>query len=132
MVGGRLSGVGPALVAVVLTLAWLGYEHIFNPYPDVYFMPFIMGGILSALAYDHTEKRRWLLVGGLLAGGVFLFKHNVGVFVFGCGVAALAIREATVGEYASRRELALRVLKSTVISLASFGSVVLVLAAYRD
>ena len=95
----RLASARVALLPVALTLAWLGYEHIFNPYPDVYFMPLALLGLLCALHYDQSERWRWLLMGGLAAGLVFLFKHNVGVFVFGCGFMALALREWMAAEF---------------------------------
>src|SRR6185369_2080898 len=45
-----------ALLPVGLTLAWLGYEHIFNPYPDVYFMPLALLGLLCALHYNQSGR----------------------------------------------------------------------------
>src|SRR5436305_13160474 len=41
----RLTNGRAALLPVAPTLAWLGYEHLFNPYPDVYFMPLALAGI---------------------------------------------------------------------------------------
>src|SRR5918912_2274256 len=93
----RLTNERVALLPVALTLAWLGYEHIFNPSPDVYFMLPALAGLLCALRYDESSRAGWLLLMGLMAGAVFLFKHNVGVFVMGCGLVALVLRDWTAG-----------------------------------
>src|SRR2546423_13971361 len=100
----RLEGGWLALLPVALTLGWLGYEHLFNPYPDVYFMPLALAGLLCALKYDQSPRAGWLLLAGLAAGAGFLVKHKGGVFVMGCGVVALAVREWSVGAYEARGE----------------------------
>src|ERR1051325_3851745 len=41
----RLAGFWLALLPVALTVAWLGYEHLFNSYPDIYFMPLALAGL---------------------------------------------------------------------------------------
>jgi 4-amino-4-deoxy-L-arabinose transferase-like glycosyltransferase len=126
----RLTSARVALLPVALTLAWLGYEHIFNPYPDVYFMPLALLGLLCALHYDQSERTGWLLMGGLASGAVFLFKHNVGVFVFGCGFIALALREWAAGTYGRRAELARGLLKRAAIYFIGFASVIAAMAIY--
>ena len=126
----RLAGTAAAMLGVAMTLGWLGYEHIFNPYPDIYFMPFALAGLLCALNYDQSERLRWLALGGLAAGAVFLFKHNVGVFVCGCAIAALALREATAGAYRTRAELVRRLAQRVAVYALGFAAVVAVMAAY--
>ncbi|MFL6216893.1 MAG: ArnT family glycosyltransferase [Blastocatellia bacterium] len=126
----RLTNSRLALLPVALTLAWLGYEHIFNPYPDVYFMVPALAGLLCALRYDESERARWLLLMGLMAGAVFLFKHNVGVFVMGCGLIALALREWAAGAYPSRREFISGLVKRAIIYMLGFVVVVAAMMAY--
>src|SRR2546423_10197583 len=41
----RLPGLWLALLPVALTLAWLGYEHLFNPFPDGFFMTLALAGL---------------------------------------------------------------------------------------
>src|SRR6266404_6500268 len=50
--GRRLTNRWIALVPVVLTLAWLGHQQIFNVYPDQYLMLFALAGLLCMLNYD--------------------------------------------------------------------------------
>jgi 4-amino-4-deoxy-L-arabinose transferase-like glycosyltransferase len=126
----RLAGGKAALLPVALTLAWLGYEHLFNPYPDVYFMPLALAGILCALHYNQSERLRWLLLGGLAVGAVFVFKHNVGVFVFGCGLIALALHEWMAGAYGARGAFIRGLLKRAAIYAIGFATVVAAMAAY--
>ncbi|HKP12893.1 MAG TPA: glycosyltransferase family 39 protein [Blastocatellia bacterium] len=126
----RLTNARLALLPVALTLAWLGYEHIFNPYPDVYFMPLALAGLLCALRYDQSGRAGWLLLTGLMAGAVFLFKHNVGVFVMGCGFVALALREWAAGAHSSRGEFIGGLVKRAAIYLLGFAAVVAAMMAY--
>jgi 4-amino-4-deoxy-L-arabinose transferase-like glycosyltransferase len=126
----RLTNERLALLPVALTLAWLGYEHIFNPYPDVYFMLPALAGLLCALRYDESSRAGWLLLMGLMAGAVFLFKHNVGVFVMGGGMVALMLREWSVGEYASRRLFINALVKRAAIYVLGFVVVVAGVMAY--
>ncbi|MEN3334036.1 MAG: hypothetical protein V7641_3401 [Blastocatellia bacterium] len=128
--GRRLASPRAALLPVALTLAWLGYEHIFNPYPDIYFMPLALLGLLCALHYDQSERTGWLLLGGLAAGAVFLFKHNVGVFVFGCGLVAVALRESMVGAASGRGEFTSGLLKRAAIYFLGFASLIAAMAVY--
>jgi 4-amino-4-deoxy-L-arabinose transferase-like glycosyltransferase len=126
----RLTNARLALLPVALTLAWLGYEHIFNPYPDVYFMVPALAGLLCALRYDESNRAGWLLLMGLMAGAVFLFKHNVGVFVMGCGLIALVLREWAVSDNPSRRELLKGLGKRALVYLLGFMVVVAAMMAY--
>ncbi len=126
----RLTSGAAALLPVALTLAWLGYEHLFNPYPDVYFMPLALAGLLCALHYNQSGRAGWLLAGGLAAGAVFLFKHNVGVFVAGCGLIALALREWTVGGYGGRGDFIRGLAKRAMVYLIGFAIVFILMAAY--
>jgi hypothetical protein len=129
-VGRRVTSGPGAFIPVGLTLAWLGYEHIFNPYPDVYFMPLALAAMLFALSYDKSGKTRWLLFIGLAAGGVLLFKHNVGLFVFICAAIAVTIRECATGESRSRKMFFSGLAKRLGIMAIGFGAVALSLAAY--
>ena len=126
----RLTEGRLALLPVALTLAWLGYEHLFNPYPDIYFMPLALSGLLCALHYNQSGRAGWLLAGGLSAGGVFLFKHNVGVYVAGGGLIALALREWAVGGYGGRGELIRGLVKRAAIYLIGFVIVFTLMAGY--
>jgi len=89
----RLTSGWAALVPVALTLAWLGYEQIFNVYPDQYLVLFALAGLICMLNYDETGHARWLLLCGLAIGVVFVFKYNVGVLLFGSGTLAIVARE---------------------------------------
>jgi 4-amino-4-deoxy-L-arabinose transferase-like glycosyltransferase len=126
----RLTDERLALLPVALTLAWLGYEHLFNPYPDIYFMPLALAGLICALHYNQFGGMGWLLAGGLAAGAVFLFKHNVGVFIAGCGLIALALREWAVGGYGERGEFIRGLAKRAAVYLIGFAIVFTVMAAY--
>ena len=68
--GRRLTNRWIALVPVVLTLAWLGHQQIFNVYPDQYLMLFALAGLLCMLNYDRSGGLSWLVFCGL-EGGFF-------------------------------------------------------------
>jgi 4-amino-4-deoxy-L-arabinose transferase-like glycosyltransferase len=89
----RLTSGWAALVPVALTLAWLGHQQVFNVYPDQYLVLFALAGLTCMLNYDETGHVRWLLLCGSAIGGVFLFKYNVGVLLFGFGTLAIVARE---------------------------------------
>jgi 4-amino-4-deoxy-L-arabinose transferase-like glycosyltransferase len=91
--GRRLTNRWLALVPVVLTLAWLGHQQIFNVYPDQYLMLFALAGLLCMLNYDRTGGLSWLVFCGLATGTVFLFKYNVGVLLAASCIAAICLRE---------------------------------------
>jgi 4-amino-4-deoxy-L-arabinose transferase-like glycosyltransferase len=128
--GRRAAGGRLALLPVLLTLAWLGYEHLFNPYPDIYFMPLALLGLLCALHYNQSGRPHWLMWLGLAAGAVFLFKHNVGVFVFGCGFIGLALREWSSGDYGGRGQFISGLLRRAAIYFIGFSAVVAAMAIY--
>lgn len=128
--GRRAAGGRLALLPVALTLAWLGYEHLFNPYPDIYFMPLALLGLLCALHYNQSRRTHWLMWWGLTAGAVFLFKHNVGVFVFGCGFIVLALREWSSGDDGGRGQFIGGLLRRAAIYFIGFAAVVAAMAIY--
>jgi 4-amino-4-deoxy-L-arabinose transferase-like glycosyltransferase len=90
--GRRLTNAWIALMPVVLTLAWLGHQQIFNVYPDQYLLLFALAGLLCMLNYDRTGGLGWLLLCGLATGTVFLFKYNVGVLLVASSIAAVLTR----------------------------------------
>lgn len=113
-----------ALLPVALTLAWIGYRVIFRVYPTQYSMLFVLLGIIFMLAYDRTKRQRWLLACGLAVGFVFLFKHNVGVYLLGASTIALAVRETLVGaEDFSWRAQLLNLLKKSAVFWSGFAVV---------
>ncbi|HXU38568.1 MAG TPA: glycosyltransferase family 39 protein [Blastocatellia bacterium] len=91
--GRRLTNRWIALVPVVLTLAWLGHQQIFNVFPDQYLMLFALAGLLCMLNYDRTGGLRWLALCGAATGTVFLFKYNVGVLLAASCIAAVCLKE---------------------------------------
>src|SRR2546426_5091276 len=93
--GRRLMNRWAALVPVALTLAWPGYQQIFNVYPDQYLMLFALASLICMLRYDATGDARSLFLSGLLAGAVFIFKYNVGVLLLGTAGLALVLKELT-------------------------------------
>jgi 4-amino-4-deoxy-L-arabinose transferase-like glycosyltransferase len=89
----RLTSPLKALLPVILTLAWPGYQQVFNVFPDQYLMLFALAGLICMLNYDDTGLARWLLLCGVATGAVFLFKYNVGVLLLGAAALAIALRE---------------------------------------
>lgn len=134
----RLIGGWAALLPVALALGWLGYKYIFGVFPTQYSMLFVLTALLFMLKHDETEKLRWLILSGLSAGMVFVFKYNVGVLLFASGTTALFIREAILsgaqdaGTKMSKRILSLliRTAKRASAYWAGFAAVVLAMAAY--
>lgn len=122
--GRKLTSVWMALVPVVLTLAWLGHQQIFSVYPDQYLMLFALAGLLCMLNYDKTGWRGWLVLCGLAAGTVFLFKYNVGVLLVASGMTAVLMRALMttrrIGDAA----------KAVALFLVGFGIVAGALVAY--
>jgi len=92
-VASRLTSPVKALIPVMLTLAWPGYQQVFNVYPDQYLMVFALAGLICLLNYDDTGLARWLLLCGLATGSVFLFKYNVGVLLLAAAALSIAMRE---------------------------------------
>jgi 4-amino-4-deoxy-L-arabinose transferase-like glycosyltransferase len=89
----RLTSPLKAVVPVILTLAWPGYQQVFNVFPDQYLMLFALAGLICMLNYDDTGRGRWLLLCGLATGAVFLFKYNVGVLLLASATLAVSMRE---------------------------------------
>lgn len=89
----KLTSAWAALLPVALALAWVGYQQIFNVYPDQYLMLFALGGLSCMLSYNETGRTRWLLFCGLAVGVVFIFKYNVGVLLLAFCALATAMRE---------------------------------------
>jgi len=122
--GRRLINRWAALVPVVLTLAWPGHQQLFNVYPDQYLILFGLAGLLCFLNYDKSNETRWVLIGGLNVGAVFLFKYNVGVLLVGSGCIAIAAREWLTGKRAGR------LAKSILVFAGGFLIVAISLAGY--
>ncbi|MFY9557388.1 MAG: glycosyltransferase family 39 protein [Blastocatellia bacterium] len=120
----RLTNAWAALVPVLLTLAWLGYQQPFNVFPDQYLMLFALVSLICLLNYDDTERHRWLLLCGLGTGAVFLFKHNVGVLLFATAAAAIVMRELMT----SRRLT--NAARASALFLLGFAVVIAALAIY--
>lgn len=76
-----------ALVAAVWSI-----PNYFFPLPTWYNAFFGVFGLLALLRYFDTERRRWLLLSGLVAGVSVLFKA-VGVYVVAATLLALLYRE---------------------------------------
>lgn len=89
----RLTSAWSALVAVALTLAWLGHRQIFNVYPDQYLILFALTGLACMLSYDERGQKRSLFLCGASAALVFVFKHNVGLYLFAASATAIFIKE---------------------------------------
>ena len=70
-----------ALIPVVLTLAWLGHKHIFNVHPTQYSLSFALFGLYMMLTYYESNKKRNLIISGIMVGVVFIFKYNVGLLL---------------------------------------------------
>jgi 4-amino-4-deoxy-L-arabinose transferase-like glycosyltransferase len=94
LVTARLTSAWTAPIPALLMLAWIGYGQIINVYPDQYLILFALISLLLMLRYNETGSNLLLILCGATAGLVFLFKHNVGVYVFVAGIAAIAAREA--------------------------------------
>jgi len=120
----RLTNAWCAVIPVVLTLAWPGYQQAFNVYPDQYLMLFALAGLLCLLNYDHTGRARWLVLCGVSTGAVFLLKYNVGVFLLVLGAVAVAIKELmTTGRPAIAA-------KGVALYTTGFAFVAAILVAY--
>src|SRR5437773_6273902 len=89
----RLTNGWAALVPIAVTLAWPGYQQVFNVYPDQYLMLFALAGMICMLNYDDTGLAHWLILCGVATGAVFLFKYNVGVLLLASGALAVMMKE---------------------------------------
>ena len=88
-----LSSARAALIPVALVLGWVGYKVVFRAFPTQYSMLFVLLGLILMLRYDRSGRVRWLLLCGVAAGIVFLFKQNVGVLVLVSATFAISARE---------------------------------------
>jgi hypothetical protein len=85
-----------ALLPVLMMLAWIGYGDLLKVFPTQYGMPLLLAAWLCALNAAEAGAGRnriiWLMAAGSLAGLVFIFKQNVGVFAFlaACGAAVIS------------------------------------------
>jgi len=120
----RLTNPWSAVVPVVLSLAWPGYQQVFNVYPDQYLMLFALAGLICMLNYDETGRARWLLLCGVATGTVFLFKYNVGVFLLALGALAVTMKELMT----TRRVAGAA--KAVALYALGFAGVAVVLVAY--
>jgi 4-amino-4-deoxy-L-arabinose transferase-like glycosyltransferase len=120
----RLTKPWSAVVPVLLTLAWLGYQQVFNVYPDQYLMLFALAGLICLLNYDDTGRARWLILCGVATGMVFLFKYNVGVLLLGSAGLAIAMREVM-----TTRQVAIAA-KAIALYASGFAVVAAALVAY--
>ncbi|GEM_PF-1298506 len=129
IVGRKLMGAWAALVPVALALGWIGYKYIFGVFPTQYAMLFVLLAILFMLRYDESDKSRWLMASGASVGLVFLFKYNVGILLFGCGILTLWIREGFITNLKFTEYLLLTVKKSSFY-IIGFALIVLPMCAY--
>jgi hypothetical protein len=101
-VGRRYLQAWLALMPVMMMLCWVGYGDILKVFPTQYGMALLIAAwaILTKSAWtDRTEngssqavrfRMPLLVAAGALAGAVFLFKQNVGVFACAAVVASAA------------------------------------------
>jgi hypothetical protein len=125
-VGRRYLPAGLALMPVLMMLSWVGYGDILKVFPTQYGMVLLLAAWALALKADVSDREggaalsgrtRWVLLvaAGGLAGGVFIFKQNVGLFACGAvvGVAACSAwsqpNRATKGSWRSAFSRALEV-----------------------
>lgn len=129
LVGKKLMGAWAALLPVALALAWIGYKYIFGVFPTQYSMLFVLLALYFMMKYDESDQTRWLISSGVSIGLVFLFKYNVGILLFGCGIAALLIREVFLANLKSTASLRL-IVKNISFFVTGFGLIVLPMCAY--
>lgn len=128
LVAKRLTCAWAALVPVALALAWLGHLQVFNVYPDQYLILFALLAISFVLNHNDCARGRWLFLGGVATGAVFVFKQNVGLFLLAAGISSIVVREALSVDDSSRR-LRATARKSGMLFLG-FACVAGALAAY--
>jgi hypothetical protein len=129
LVGRKLTATWTALLPVSLALAWIGYKYIFGVFPTQYSMLFVLLALYFVLKYDESNQSRWLMGSGVTIGLVFLFKYNVGILLFGCGIAALLIREVFLSNLKSAANLRL-IVKKISFFVIGFVLIVLPMCAY--
>src|SRR5215471_9730234 len=94
LIARRYLGPAFSLLTVAMMVAWVGYGDILKVFPTQYGMLLLLGSFLALLRSQESQGReaaRWLILSGVLAGGVFIFKHNVGVFAMLAVVASTAV-----------------------------------------
>src|SRR5262249_25211817 len=91
---------GPiALLPILMTLCWVGYGDILKVFPTQYGMVLLVAAWLLVTSSNQRHRLDQALAAGpgqlvtlaaagALAGGVFIFKQNVGLFV--CAAVALS------------------------------------------
>ena len=120
-----------ALAPVGLTLAWLGHKYVYGVVPTQYSLVFVLAATSMMLGYDRRRHLRWLLLSGLAAGIVFVFKYNVGILLMGAGTAVLFIRDVVVGApNSSWRQRLFVCVKHAAAYWVGFGIVMSALAAF--
>ena len=129
IVGKKLVGAWAALAPVTLALAWIGYKYIFGVFPTQYSMLFVLLALYFMLKYDDSNKFLWLLISGASVGLVFLFKYNVGILLFGCGIATILIREIYISNLIFS-EFILRTKNKALLFSLGFSLLVLPMCAY--
>ena len=97
-------------IPVLMTIAWIGYGDVLKVFPSQYGLLFLM---LSCIALINARRTswpvRWLVLAGLMAGIVLVFKHNVGVFTLAAACAGAAlVRPSNGGNYTLRSEIPAR------------------------
>jgi hypothetical protein len=100
-----------SILTVAMMLAWVGYGDILKVFPTQYGMPLLLASCFAALRAQESATpkgaRIWFTLAGALAAGVFLFKHNVGIFVLIAAMAS-AIAYQSIDESRHRREPSIR------------------------
>lgn len=85
------------LIPVLMTIAWVGYGDVLKVFPTQYGIPIALACCLAVLKAGEKsgDGRRagWILAAGLLAGLVFMFKQNVGLFTIIAAVGGVMWNE---------------------------------------
>jgi hypothetical protein len=131
LLGASLFGRWPALLPVGLTLAWLGHRYIYGVVPTQYSLLFALLSLASMLKYDREARHWWLLLSGLGAGCVLIFKYNVGIALFGCGSAVVIARAMMSNNDDNRWLRSLNAgVRSAAVYWVGFGIPVLAMLTY--
>ncbi len=70
---------GQALLAWALATIWLGsFRQFSSPIPTA--LVLVLSSSLCLLRFPSDRRRRWLFLGGVLAAGSGLFRHDLGVY----------------------------------------------------
>lgn len=131
LVGKRLAGNWTALVAVCLTLAWIGWKYVFGVYPTQYSMLFVLLGVHFILEYERRGKWLWLLLSGIAVGTVFVFKYNVGILLLATVTAGIWLRVLMLRDEAEVSKPVIgRMIRESVVYWSGFAIVAGLVAAY--